>query len=207
MTNEIKTSEQTILEAAEREFMTKGYAGAKTTSIAAAAGVTHAMLHYYFRTKENLFNKVFDEKIRLMGSSIINSFADTQLPIKERITAGIKAHFDFLANNADLPLFVVNELISKPERREIITQKIAKIAGAVIANLQQELDLEAERGTIDKINAMDIMLDIVSLNVFVFVAYPILETFAVVAYGGREKFLEARKRENVTVIMRRLTKK
>ena len=48
-------TEVRILQAAEKEFLEKGYAGAKTTDIAAAAGVTHAMLHYYFRTKDKLF--------------------------------------------------------------------------------------------------------------------------------------------------------
>ena len=52
--------EQAILEAAEREFLKKGFDGARTTSIAAAAGVTHAMLHYYFRTKEQLFERILD---------------------------------------------------------------------------------------------------------------------------------------------------
>ena len=55
------TKERLILEAAEDEFITKGYNGAKTTEIAKKAGVTHAMLHYYYRTTENLFQKVFRE--------------------------------------------------------------------------------------------------------------------------------------------------
>ena len=66
--------EQAILEAAEREFIVKGFAGARTTSIAEAAGVTHAMLHYYFRTKEQLFERILDEKMRLMGESVLAAF-------------------------------------------------------------------------------------------------------------------------------------
>ena len=56
----MRNKEQAILEAAEREFIAKGFAGARTTSIAEAAGVTHAMLHYYFRTKEQLFERILD---------------------------------------------------------------------------------------------------------------------------------------------------
>lgn len=55
-------TEYLILQAAEREFMSKGFAGARTTSIAEAAGVTHAMFHYYFRTKEKLFDRIIAEK-------------------------------------------------------------------------------------------------------------------------------------------------
>ena len=54
-------TETRILEAAEKEFFEKGYAGARTTSIAEAAGVTHAMLHYYFRTKDNLFERIVSQ--------------------------------------------------------------------------------------------------------------------------------------------------
>ena len=63
MANE-NDNERLILQAAEEEFMQKGYNGAKTTAIAAKAGVTHAMLHYYYRTKENLFQKVFSAKVQ-----------------------------------------------------------------------------------------------------------------------------------------------
>lgn len=51
-------TEELILLSAEKEFLEKGYSGAKTTAIADAAGVTHAMLHYYFRTKDKLFEKM-----------------------------------------------------------------------------------------------------------------------------------------------------
>ncbi|MEG0499756.1 MAG: hypothetical protein RR550_01380 [Rikenellaceae bacterium] len=64
-----------------------------------------------------------------------------------------------------------------------------------------------EKGVIEKIRIMDLLIDIASLNIFVFLAYPILDAFAVEPYGGREKFLAARKQENVELIMRRLIKK
>lgn len=204
---EDRTKEQIILDAAEKEFMTKGYEGAKTTSIAAAAGVTHAMLHYYFRTKENLFNKVFESKIVLLKDSILSSFARTDLPLLERIKNGIEAHFDFLAQNPDLPRFVVNELISKPEHLNRLGATINMIAGSLYDNMQNDFEAEQKKGSIEKINGIDLLLDIVSLNVFVFVAYPIIEAFSSSNYGSREEFLAARKRENVEIIMRRLVKR
>ena len=76
----MRNKEQAILEAAEREFIVKGFAGARTTSIAEAAGVTHAMLHYYFRTKEQLFERILDEKMRLMGESVLAAFGQPGLP-------------------------------------------------------------------------------------------------------------------------------
>lgn len=201
-----QSKEQAILKAAEKEFIEKGCDGAKTTSIAAAAGVTHAMLHYYFRTKENIFNKVFEDKIAIMGQSILDSFANPELPFVERTKIGVGAHFDFLVANPDLPRFVVNELVSKPERNEIIKEKISSLAGNVMKNLQREIDIEHKKGNIEPISVIDLMIDIVSLNIFVFLAYPILESFAVEPFGGRDQFLQARRKENIEVIMRRIVK-
>ena len=64
--SEANSTEKAILQAAEKEFLTKGLASSKTTEIAKAAGVTHAMLHYYFRTKDNLFEQVFQEKVKVL---------------------------------------------------------------------------------------------------------------------------------------------
>ena len=56
-----KNTEQAIMEAAEELFLEMGYNQATTTLIAKRAGVTHAMLHYYFRTKEHVFMKVLEK--------------------------------------------------------------------------------------------------------------------------------------------------
>ncbi|MCD8262058.1 MAG: TetR/AcrR family transcriptional regulator [Bacteroides sp.] len=67
-------TEQLLLEAAETEFLEKGYGKARTTEIAKRAGVNHAMLHYYFRTKEHLFEIVFRKKAALMSEVLSFSF-------------------------------------------------------------------------------------------------------------------------------------
>ena len=72
-----ENKEKTILLAAEQEFLEKGFEGARTVSIAQKAGVTHAMLHYYFRTKEQLFKKILDEKMQLFTASVLNAISDT----------------------------------------------------------------------------------------------------------------------------------
>ena len=130
--------EQAILEAAEREFLKKGFDGARTTSIAAAAGVTHAMLHYY------------------------------------------------------------------PERYEAMQRQIRSLMGVMLIDTQRALDEAADRGEIRRIDVRMLMLDIISLNVFVFIAYPILEPLLGDLTADRERFFELRKAETVETVMRRL---
>lgn len=196
--------EQAILEAAEREFLKKGFDGARTTSIAAAAGVTHAMLHYYFRTKEQLFERILDEKMRMMGQSVLAAFGDARLPLIERLRNGIERHFDFIAANPDLPRFIVNEVFARPERYEAMQRQIRSLMGVMLIDTQRALDEAADRGEIRRIDVRMLMLDIISLNVFVFIAYPILEPLLGDLTADREQFFELRKAETVETVMRRL---
>ncbi|MDR1381030.1 MAG: TetR/AcrR family transcriptional regulator [Tannerella sp.] len=199
-----KNKEQAILEAAEYEFMEKGFEAAKTTKIASLAGVTHAMLHYYYRTKENLFDMVFERKTRLLKDSLFGAFDRQDLPFCEKIRQGIEAHFDFLKANPTLPRFVINEVIYKPGRMKLFEHKIRSVAENVLEKLSAEIDREVEKGTIVAIDPVTLLVDIASVNVFAFAVLPFLRNFAVKPYGSEEAFLEARKRENVEIIMRRL---
>lgn len=207
MTIQASTTERAILEAAEREFMSKGYDGAKTQSIAREAGVTHAMLHYYFRTKENLFNKVFEEKTGIMLQSILSAIQENKGSFVERLKKGIEAHFNFLAENPDLPRFVINELISKPERSEILKERIGLIVGKVSINLHKDIKDLTRACEINDIKIIDLLLDIASLNLFVFIAYPIVRNFTGYFYSTEKEFLEARKEETIRIILGRLCNK
>ena len=206
MTKPTQSKEQAILEAAEHEFLNRGFDGARTTSIAEAAGVTHAMLHYYFRTKEQLFERILDEKMRMMGESVLTAFGQPGLPLQDRIKDGITRHFDFIVANPDLPRFVVNEVFSRPERYEVMRVRIRNIAEKLIHDIQQELDDAAARGETEQIDVRMLMLDIISLNVFIFIAYPIIEPILGDLTADRERFFELRKQENIETIMRRLKK-
>lgn len=206
MTESTQTKEQAILAAAEQEFLSKGFDGARTTSIASAAGVTHAMLHYYFRTKEQLFERILDEKLRLMGESVLAAFGQPNLPLQERLRDAIGSHFDFIARNPDLPRFIVNEVFSRPERYETMRARIREIADTLMRDMQRELDALAARGEAEPLDVRMLMLDIISLNVFPFIAYPLIEPILGSFSNDRARFFELRKAENVEVITRRLKK-
>ena len=190
--------------AAEQEFLTRGFDGARTTSIAQAAGVTHAMLHYYFRTKEQLFERIVDDKFAQMSHSMFAILGDPSLPVVERLRGGIAAHFDFVAENPQLPRFVINEIVSRPERYEVLYKRVSAIIDNVYKGLQGEIDSAAERGEIERIDVRMLFISIMSLNVFTFVAYPFMEPLMGELMADRDRFLAERKAENIETIMRRL---
>lgn len=203
---ERQSKEQQILAAAEQEFLTKGYDGARTTSIAQAAGVTHAMLHYYFRTKEQLFERIVDEKFETMSHSMFAIMGDPSLPIVERIKGGIEAHFDFIAANPLLPRFVINEIISRPERYKLLYKRVGAVIDNLYCGLQFEIDRSAERGEIEWVDVKMLLISILSLNIFTFLAYPFMEPLMGELMADREGFLAVRKAENIETILRRIKK-
>lgn len=202
--NNPNDTESRILQAAENEFFEKGYAGARTASIAEAAGVTHAMLHYYFRTKDKLFERIVSEKISILGNIIISAIGDEDLTLEDRIRQGIERHFDFIAANRDLPKFIVNEVLTRPDVVEMMKCNIQNIVNNLLNSLQHEIDAYAAKRLCRQVNARMLLIDIVSLNVFPFMAAPIVLGAIGDSYNSYDEFLALRKTENVETILNKL---
>ena len=143
---ETENREQAILRAAEREFTTRGFDGAKTTSIAEAAGVTHALLHYYFRTKEKLYERVLDDIVSRLEASIVEAFAASGAPFTSRLEEGLRRHFLFLLDHPDLPRFLIHEIGARPERVALVRARMGRLVGRVFASMQADMERQAAQG-------------------------------------------------------------
>ena len=203
----VKTdTESRILQAAEEEFLLKGLEGARTTAIAERAGATHAMLHYYFRTKNMLFERIIEEKMRNAGHIMQAVFVLGDMPLMERVKRGVEQHFDFIAANPNLPRFVIQEIYSHPERHEIMRSQVLTITKDWLCDLQRHIDESAATKATEWIDARMLLLDIVSLNLFAFIGYPFVSLMFDGLVTDKKVFFEKRKAENVELIMRRLKK-
>ena len=194
-------NEQLILEAAETEFLEKGYTNTKTTAIAQKAGVTHAMLHYYFRTKENLFQKVFQNKVRLVGDSLCQS-VNENLSFEEMIRKFIESHFDFISRNPKLLNFVYNEVVINKENRRFLLDQIRPKVESVMGNLAGLLAAEISKGTVRPIQIHELLINIAALNAVTFMALSVAEDLI----PGKnadffEKFIHERKESNVQFVL------
>ena len=195
--------EQAILRAAEREFLARGYDGAKTTAIAEAAGVTHALLHYYFRTKEKLYERVVENAISQLENSLVESFSASGQAFTTRLEEGLRRHFLYLLEHPDMPRFLINEFAAHPGRTDALRMRFGVLLGRVLASLQTDMEAQAAQGAIARMKLTDLLLDAVSLNVFVFLAYPIVGSLFASGVDTRAFFM-ARLEENLTVIRKRL---
>ena len=201
---EPQTTEERILEAAVQEFMSKGYAGARTTAIAEAAGVTHAMLHYYFRSKDKLFDRIIESKIGTLRDIMLSSLGDPSIPLFDKIKNAIESHQDFIAANPELPRFMINEVLSRPDRMPKVIEQLKHHTPLVVQSLQRQIDEYADGGLCRRVDAGMLMLDIVSLNIFPFSARPMVNALLGGMMENPQAFVEARKKENVETIMRKL---
>lgn len=197
-------NEKLILEAAEAEFIEKGYGKSRTTEIAKRAGVNHALLHYYFRTKENLFEVVFQKKAKLMSEVLIFSFQQ-ELPFFEKIKRGISDHFDLIAANSKLPNFIFNEISQDDNLKRIFLGILKEKAIMIIAKLKEEINREVAKGTIRYIEPYDLLMTIVSLNMFPFISKPIiLDILNLQGEKDISQFLEHRKQLNIEIILNQI---
>lgn len=201
---EPQSTEERILEAAVQEFMSKGYAGARTTAIAEAAGVTHAMLHYYFRTKDKLFDRIIESKIGTLRDIMLSSLGDPTIPLFDKIKNAIESHQDFIAANPDLPRFIINEVLNRPDRMPMVIERLKHYTPIVVESLQRQIDGYADRGLCRRVDAGMLMLDIVSLNIFPFSARLMVNALLGGMMENPQAFVEARKKENLETIMRKL---
>ena len=110
------STEEKFKEAARIVFTKKGYAAAKTRDIAEEAGLNLALLNYYFRSKEKLFEIVMAENLQKLFAFLAPILNDTSTTLDQKVDYITEKYIDMLSANPDLPLFVLSELRTNPER-------------------------------------------------------------------------------------------
>lgn len=172
MTENDKQTEEKIFEAATDVFVDKGMDGARMQDIANHAGINKALLHYYFRTKDQLFNAVFE----MIARKILKKFApvfDENLTLEEKIRFFYREHIAFLQANPRLPGFLLNEVNRNPAR---IRKLLSNVDFENIwLKLYEQHKEELNNYNITQATMPQLMISLVSLSVFPFAARGILE--------------------------------
>src|SRR5579859_3217338 len=133
-------SRAAILQAAVREFAREGVAGARTDAIAHSAGVNKALLYYYFKDKEALYQSVLDEVFAGVRAAIHHALS-RNLPPKERLCAYVRAHFDYIASHPLYPRIVHAEFLTAskdPSRLQRVAKEYFRPVFGEIAKLLNE---------------------------------------------------------------------
>jgi len=195
--------EQKIRDAAERLFLDKGYALTSTTEIAKAAGCNQALVHYYFRTKDRLFEAVFAGKAKRFVAEFVE-INNEAIPFEEKVRRKISSHFDMLLENPKLPFLIINELITNPERLNALKAEVSPNFGAVYAQFERELAEEIKKGSIRPMTMPDFVVTMLSLNIMPFLGIPIMKVALNLDDADVRDLLRKRKEENVEILLRSL---
>ncbi|HRG94432.1 MAG TPA: TetR/AcrR family transcriptional regulator, partial [Chitinophagaceae bacterium] len=162
-------TEEKILAAARKVFTTKGMAGARMQDIADEAGMNKALLHYYFRDKEKLFETVFLAEAQKFFPTINAIFASEQ-PLFEKIETFVSEYIDEMLENPYLPWFVLNEINRDPD------QFMYKIWGKdnlpKPGKLLEQIETEIKAGRIRPISPVHLLMNMISMTIFPFVGKP-----------------------------------
>lgn len=194
--------EKRILWVAERLFLEKGFNGTSTTEIAKTVGCNQALIHYYFRTKEKLFWDVFAPKVEQVVE-YLDAPLDESIDFVERIRNVIDFYFGILELDERLAPFIVNELIMNPGRWDKFRDRYLRNESRSTAfnRFENMVEEEIAAGRIRQIRALDLLMNIMSLTISVFIVAPKGFASGECDQNLRKTYLDNRKEEIKTLIV------
>lgn len=200
--NDGKNTEEKIVEAARKVFLEKGMDGTRMQEIANEAKINKSLLHYYYRSKEKLFNAVFAFAFKKFLPSIEN-IIESDVSIFNKIEILTDRYISLLMKNPFVPMFILREMNRSPDR----LYGLIKNTGINPQNFIQQLSEEIEKGNIINIEPVQLITNILSLCVFPVAARPLLKR---VFFDNDDKryeiFLEGRKKEVARFIINAVKK-
>jgi AcrR family transcriptional regulator len=186
-----ENTETEILIAAKEIFQQKGMAGARMQEIADKAKINKALLHYYYRSKQLLFEAVFKSAFSLLAPQL-NKVLNDDSDLFEKIRKFTENYVSFVIKHPYLPNFVIQELNKNPE----FVQKLRSEKNfPSIEKFKLQVNDAINQGVIKPIEAEQLFINIISLNIFPFIGEPLLMALVNVDKESYNKILENRKTE------------
>jgi len=185
-------TEERILEAARKVVTTKGMAGARMQDIADQAGINKALLHYYFRDKDKLFETVFLEEAQRFFPKI-NMIFQSDMPLFEKIERFVNEYMDEMEENPYLPWFVLNEINRDPDH--FLFRVWGRDNLPKPAKLLEQIEQEVKKGRIKRINPVHLLMNMISMTIFPFVAKPMFVRNLRLSEKQFREIMEQRRKE------------
>ena len=195
MNEQEQSTEEKILEAASEVFTKKGFAGTRTRDIAEKAGINLALLNYYFRSKEKLFEQVMKIKVVLLFGKIFPILSNEKTSLEEKIDLASKKYFEILSKNPNLPLFVISEIQKK-------NSNITKII-PVNKIFENSVIIKQIKEKRPEINPLHYLVNFLAMTIFPFVAKPVFNAFELTNEAEYHQFISER-RKLVPIWMKQL---
>ncbi|MBU6340510.1 MAG: TetR family transcriptional regulator [Bacteroidetes bacterium] len=186
-----ETTEQKIFDAAHELFVQKGLDGAKMQEIADKAGINKALLHYYYRTKEKLFEMVAKAIIH-QGVPVFRKKLESDKPLEEKIAEFVDSYIDLIRLNPFMPVFIISEMNKHPQHffEKIMPAELPKPQKFI-----RQIEEAVAEGRIRPVNPQHLVVNIMALCAFPFVARPMMQMVLGLNAHEIEAFFKQRKTE------------
>ncbi len=162
--------ENKIIEVARTTFLKKGFSNTSMSDIATEVGLTRPAMHYYFRTKERLFQAVLGD-ILLKFLPRIRDYISSEMPLEEKIEIIVETYTEILQRSPELPFFMVGEI-----KRDVETI-ISIVRNSEIPDFGQSIHdaivAEIDAGRMRRMPVMDIVYTFYGLMMFPYLADPL----------------------------------
>ncbi len=185
------STEQRIFEAAHEVFTQKGMDGAKMQEIADRAGINKALLHYYYRSKEKLYEAVVRAVIA-QAIPMVRKVLESDLPLEEKITRFIDFYIGIISKNTFVPLFIISEINKHPDHffENVLPKELPQPQFFF-----KQVDEEIRAGKIRPIDPRHLIINIISLCIFPFLGKPLMRILLGMTHEETKQLLEERKKE------------
>lgn len=203
--NPVKTStEEAIMIAAEELFLEKGYQLATTTEIARRAGVTHAMLHYYYRTKEQIFFKVLDKNLRELFQSVRSAMSSDGVSFWENLKGGVGLLLEFFDQHRQLVGLLYDVALHHPELLERYQESTLSLLSGLAGHHKVLLEQEIRFRGCNPVAFEQLIWDIVTLSFSTYMFLPVVNRVMKLTDAEMDEVLKRRRDEIITVLQCRL---
>lgn len=196
------STEEKIFEAAFKVFQNKGFTGARMQEIADEADINKAMLHYFFRSKEKLFQAVFMDAFGKLAPQI-NEIFNSDDVLFDKIEKFVHSYISFVKEYPFLPQFIIQEMNNNPE---FVAKFLKDEKRPNPSKLLKQIEKEIELGIIKPIPPKQLVLDIFSMTAFPFAAQTLVKGIINISNEEFFKLMEERKKHIVTQIVNAIKK-
>lgn len=185
------STEEKIKTAARKVFTEKGFTATRTRDIAQEAGINLALLNYYFRSKEKLFEMVMMENLQqfMMGVGLIAHNENTSW--QQKVQQLVAHYIDMLLANPNLPVFVMAEKAKNPEKlAQLINQRVDYLRSPFMQQIKQGI----KDGEVIPVHPMHLLINTMGLIVFPFTAKDMLKALGGINQKQFEEMMMERKK-------------
>lgn len=185
------STEQKIKEAAKTVFYKKGFAATRTRDIAEVAEINLALLNYYFRSKQKLFEIIMIETLSGFVKNMVVVLNDKKTDLEDKISEIVSRYIDLILLEPEIPTFIVTEIRSNPN---LLLNKLPIREVMMNSVFFKQHQKAVKEGKIKEPNPLHFLMNLIGMIIFPFIAKPLLMGGSDINLAAFNQLMQERKK-------------